>query len=129
MTRGELERYIIENYGEKPDFPWDSSPEFAVFRHNNGKKWFALIMTIDRGRLGLSGEGVIDVVNLKCHPILRASLTGEPGFFPAYHMNKEHWISVALDGSAQDDKIKMLLDMSYESTAPKIKNKNNKKET
>ena len=39
------------------------------------------------------------------------------GFFRAYHMNKEKWISIALDGSIPDDTIKMLLDISYDSTS------------
>ncbi len=41
----------------------------------------------------------------------------KPGFFPAYHMNKEHWITAALDGSAPEDEIKILLAMSYDLTA------------
>ena len=31
-------------------------------------------------------------------------------------MNKDKWISVALDDSVDDEQIKMLLDMSYELT-------------
>ena len=62
------------------------------------------------------GEGILEIVNLKCDPVLVGSLRSEPGFFPAYHMNKENWISVALDGSVPDSKIKMLLDLSYDAT-------------
>ena len=40
---------------------------------------------------------------------------------PAYHMNKANWISVSLDGSVSDEKVKMLIDMSFRLTAPKIK--------
>ena len=63
------------------------------------------------------------LVNFKCAPILIGTLREEPGFFPAYHMSKDSWITVALDGSVSDDKIKMLLDMSYEATAPKTRKK------
>lgn len=76
-----------------------------------------------QNKLGLAGSDVIDVVNLKCDPILIGSLRKEPGIFPAYHMNKANWISVALDGSVPDELIKMLLDMSYGATAPKRKKK------
>lgn len=41
--------------------------------------------------------------------------------FPAYHMNKNNWITLALDGSVDDSKTELLLDMSYEATVPKIK--------
>ena len=47
----------------------------------------------------------------------------EPGFYPAYHMNKDNWITAALDGSAPDDTIRMLLEMSYAATAPKLRKK------
>jgi len=40
-------------------------------------------------------------------------------------MSKAGWITAALDGSIADEKIKMLLDMSYEATAPKIRQKRN----
>ena len=45
------------------------------------------------------------------------------GSIPAYHMRKDSWITVALDGSVADDKIKMLLDVSYQATAPKVRKK------
>ncbi len=99
------------------------NPNFAVFRHSNNQKWFALIMDIPRSRLGLPGDELLDVVNLKCDPLLIGSLRSEPGFFPAYHMNKDSWITVSLDNKADDDKLKMLLDMSYTATASKIRKK------
>ena len=40
----------------------------------------------------------------------------QDGFFPAYHMNKEHWISILLDRPELDGSIKKLLQMSYELT-------------
>lgn len=116
MTRKELEVYIAEIYNTDPDYPWDDTPDAVVFRHSNNRKWFALIMRVKREKLGLGGAGDIDIVNLKCDPIMTGSMLTEPGFFPAYHMSKAHWISAALDGSAEDEKIKALLDMSFEMT-------------
>lgn len=78
-----------------------------------------MIMDIPKSRLGLGVQDIIVVVNLKCDPLLIGSLRMEQGFYPAYHMNKENWITVALDGSAPDEKIKMLVDMSYELTMKK----------
>ena len=121
MRRNELEAFIMETYNAEADYPWRKSPNHAVFRHCSNRKWFALIMDVTKNKLGLQGEGLLDVVNLKCDPILIGSLREEPGFLPAYHMSKDHWITVALDGSASDDKIKMLLDMSYQATAPKVR--------
>ncbi len=116
MNKIDFKTYIADTYGTEPDFPWESNPTFAVYRHSHNRKWFALVMDIPRSRLGLHGESTIDIVNLKCDPVLTGSLRMEKGIFPAYHMNKDKWISVALDGSVDDEQIKMLLDMSYELT-------------
>lgn len=93
--------------------------EFGVFRHPVGKKWFALVMDISKRRLG-KDDVIADVVNLKCAPSLISSFCRDDGIYPAYHMNKANWISVALD-EADDDEIKALLDMSYSLTMPKVK--------
>ena len=49
------------------------------------------------------------------------SLRGKPGFCPAYHMNKDKWITILLDGSAEKEDITALLAMSYSMTAAKIR--------
>lgn len=121
MMRKELESYIVDKYSVEPEYPWAKMPTFAVFRHSNNKKWFAVIMTITKDKLGLDSTESIDVVNLKCDPLM--NVTTEKGIFPAYHMSKTHWISVALDGSVQEDKVKWLLDLSYDLTNKKIKKK------
>ena len=93
----------------------------------NNKKWFAVIMEIPKSKIGLNDDGLVNVVNLKCDPLLVGSLRSEPGIFPAYHMNKDKWLSVALDGSADDEQIKMLLDMSFELTAVTIQRRHKEK--
>lgn len=123
MNRDDLEQFINENYNAESDYPWLKYPNYEVFRHSNNRKWFALIMDIPKNKLGLPGTNIIDVVNFKCDPLLIGSLLKEAGFFPAYHMNKESWITVALDKSVNDDTIKMLLDMSYDATALKTHKK------
>ena len=122
MNRLELKKYIAETYGIEPDCPWIKNPNFEVYRHSNNKKWFALIMSVAKEKLGICENGMIDILNVKCDPIMIGSLITENGFYPAYHMNKSNWITVALDGSADDEKIKFLLDMSFDLTSKKTKN-------
>ena len=81
------------------------------------------VTTVPKSKLGLPGQQPVDIVNLKCDPILIGSLRAEPGFYPAYHMNKENWITAALDGSTPEDKLRLVLDMSYTATAPKLRKK------
>ena len=123
MNREELEAYILNHYSTEPDYPWADTPRAAVFRHAGNRKWFALVMEVPRDKLGLPGTEKLDIVNFKCDPILISSLRGETGIFPAYHMNKASWITVALDGSVQAKTIELLLDVSYELTKSKIRRK------
>ncbi len=104
MNKNKLEEYITLTYGTNAEHPWGKYPSYSVFRHQNNNKWFALIMSV------------------KCDPIMIGSLITENGFYPAYHMNKSNWITVALDGSADNEKIKFLLDMSFDLTSKKTKN-------
>ena len=130
MNREELEAYIRNHYAALPNYPWADTPRAAVFRHTGNRKWFALLMEVPRDKLGLAGTEKLDIVNFKCDPILIASLRGEPGIFPAYHMNKSSWITAALDGSVPAETIVLLLDVSYELTKPKIRRKaGSRKET
>ena len=116
MNRSELEAYITENYNAEGEHLFAKYPSFLVFRHNGNRKWFAVIMDIPRNNLKLPGEGQTQVVNLKCDTRLIGSFREEPGIFPGWHMNKTHWLSVALDGTVEDEKLKFLVDMSYELT-------------
>jgi len=121
MNRQELEKYILDTYDVSPEYPWIKYPFFSVFRHDSNKKWFAVIMTIDKSKLGIKEDGQIDVVNLKCDANIVPSMCEQDGIFPAYHMNKEHWITVALDGSASENNLKFLLALSYDLTDKKKK--------
>ena len=116
MDRNELENYINATFGATGEQLFAKYPSFRVFRHLDNRKWFAVIMDIPRKNLGLSGDGEISVVNLKCDPILIGSFREESGIFPAWHMNKAHWLSVALDETASDASLMFLLDMSYKLT-------------
>ena len=123
MNREQFIQYVLDEYGIDGEYLWANYPLYRVFRHPSNRKWFAVVMDVPKNKLGLEGTEALDVANLKCDPILIGSLRKEPGIFPAYHMSKANWISVALDGSVPDEQIKMLLDMSYDATAPKIKRK------
>lgn len=116
MNREQLLQFIAEIYDINADYPWANAPNDMVFRHQDNRKWFALVMKISKQKLGLSEEDFIDILNVKCEPDLIGSLREEHGIYPAYHMNKTNWITIALDGSVSDEKIKWLLDISYDLT-------------
>ena len=119
MTVQELTEYIINEYGVEPDHPFPRDTVSSVFRHVDNKKWFALTMSIPYRTLGIARDGNVDILNVKCDPVLNGSLRGRPGFRPAYHMNKDQWITILLDGSAEREEIAALVAMSYRMTARK----------
>ncbi len=80
-------------------------------------------MNVPEHRLGLPGDGSVDVLDVKCDPRMIGSLLSEKGFLPAYHMSKSTWISVLLDESVPDEQILSLIELSYDSVAPKRKEK------
>lgn len=81
-------------------------------------------MTVAGDRIGLPDCEDVDIINVKLDPMLIGSLQMADGFIPAYHMNKENWISILLDGTVDIGRIADLLDMSYEMTGSKNKAKN-----
>lgn len=121
MNRQEIFAWCRRQYGTEPDYPWKDRN--AVLRHTDNNKWYGVVLEVERGKLSLPGDGMVDVLNLKCDPILIGSLRTQPGYFPAYHMNKEKWISVQLDGPEPDEEVKQLIDLSYQLTQAKITQK------
>lgn len=119
MEREEIFAYVRARYGTEPEYPWADDPRSAVLRHAANRKWYALLIEAPRARLNLAGEGVSPLVNVKCDPLLAGSLRAQPGVLPAYHMNKEHWLSLLLDGPLPKAEILRLLDWSYALTKPK----------
>lgn len=119
MTKEALFQWAEKEFGVKPDYPWQERN--AVLRHGGSRKWFGLVMELDRGKLGLEGQGKVEVLNVKGDPRIIGALKGQPGFFPAYHMNKEQWLSILLEGPVEEGQIQELLRMSYELTRGKGK--------
>lgn len=111
--RQDVLAFALEQYGTEPEYLWSSAPEYAVLRHRNGK-WYGVVMDVPRERLGLSGQGCVDVLNVKCEPELIGAFRQRDGFLPAYHMNRSHWLTVLLDGTVDRETIVSLLDMSYD---------------
>lgn len=114
--------YIKKKYKASPEYPWAKYDINAVFRHSDNRKWFALVMRVEREKLGFSEQGYVDAINLKIDDrMFRDVLLNEEGILPAYHMNKEHWITVLLDGTVETERVFDLIDASFLATASKKK--------
>ena len=115
MKKQEFLEYCLNTYGTSPDYPFDEDFETAVFRHADNRKWYAIVMRVSRRKFGFDSDEIIDVVNLKLPTEMFGSFGAADGVYPAYHMNKLHWISVLLP-DAPEDVVSFLTNTSFEAT-------------
>lgn len=105
MTQQELIAHCLTYPGSAADYPFGD--DHCVIRHSGSKKWFALTVTLE-GRL---------CVNLKCEP-------QEADFLrqvyrdcrPGWHMNKQHWNTIFLDGDVPEEELFRMIGESYRLT-------------
>ena len=115
MTKQAFLDYCLSAYDTLPDYPFDEDFETAVLRHADNRKWYAIVMRVSRRKFGFDSDEVIDVVNLKLPTEMFGSFGAADGVYPAYHMNKLHWISVLLP-DAPEDIVQFLVNVSFEAT-------------
>lgn len=134
-----IARNVRKTYGDGVEHTFPKYPEVGVFRDGPTQKWYGIVMAVSRARLErLSAEKFakdrgeklppepkkkgnapqdqdahpedeIEVLNVKLDPVKIPLLEKADGFYPCYHMNRNHWITVALDGTVSDDYIMELL--------------------
>lgn len=122
FTRERVLELALALPGAVSDMPFEEDFDSTVLRHGDTGKWFGLLMKAPRGKVGLSGEGMADILNLKCDPLLSYGLRqAYPDILPAWHMNKQLWISVRLEGDVPEDVLRELINMSFELTGRRRK--------
>jgi predicted DNA-binding protein (MmcQ/YjbR family) len=110
--------YMKKKYQAAPEYLWKRYPDYAVFRHSDNNKWFALQAAVPGEKLGIGGEDLIEVINVKADDMFfRDMLIQQDGILPAYHMNKQHWVTVLLDGTVSEKQVFDLIDASFMATA------------
>lgn len=110
-----LHNLIFNKYHDNPEFLWDNSLTDAVYRNKRNNKWYALIMNINRTKLDNIDED-IEVINLKLDNTLIKKLLKRKGFYKAYHMNKDNWITIILNDTLSDEEIMVLIEQSHKYT-------------
>ena len=85
MKRQDIIDFIKSEFGVTAEYLWADSPDCAVFRNKRNKKWFAIMMSVEKSKLGIKEEGQADIINVKCDPIFIGSLVKMEGYYPAYH--------------------------------------------
>ncbi len=115
MQRDTLFAHLAERYGAAPDYPFARYPDYAAFRHAGNRKWFALYLPVPAEKLGREAGHIVPLLNVKCRPEHIGAMRALAGILPAYHMNKEHWLSIELE-RADEALTRQLLDDSFRLT-------------
>ena len=84
MNREEVIKFIKEYFGVEGKSLWAAFPNYLVFRNARNRKWFGLLGDVERGKLGLPGEGKVDLLVIRCDPLMVGSLIQTGGaYLPA----------------------------------------------
>lgn len=116
MDRNAIFNWTKKRYGTEPEYLWHDTQWNAVLRNQENNKWYAVILKVEESRLGLQENRIVDILDIKCAPNLIGSPRQRLGFLPGYHMNKNSWITILLDGTVPEKGFKNLIDLSYQLT-------------
>lgn len=105
--------YVQAKYGSEPEFLWEKFPGNAILRRPDNAKWYAALLRVPAYKIGVGGEECIDIIDLRVDPQSVDSLIDGRRYFPGYHMNKKHWITICLDGLLPVEEICRCIDESY----------------
>ena len=106
-------KYIAEKYGDKLEFLWEKFDDNAIWRRQDNKKWYGIILTVTKNKLGLPSDERVEALDLRADPDRIPEMVDGVKIFGGWHMNKKHWITVCLDGSMPLDDICRMIDISY----------------
>ena len=106
----EIINYVRNKYGDELEYLWEKFPDNAISRRRDNKKWYLIIMTIKKNKLGFENDDKVEVINFRTND---ESIFEEPNIYPGYHMNKKRWFTVILDDKTDTKTIFEYLDKSY----------------
>ncbi|MBQ8404522.1 MAG: MmcQ/YjbR family DNA-binding protein [Clostridia bacterium] len=109
----EIINYARERYGDELEFLWEKFPDNAVLRRKDNAKWYAALLTVKAAKIGLGGDGTVEILDLRIKPEEMEHTVDGKRFFPGYHMNKKHWYTLVLDGSVPSGEVYARIDESY----------------
>ena len=110
----EIIDYCNNKYGENHVNPFKKHPDILAFV-NEKNKWYALMSNVEYNKLNKTSNIItkVKILNVKYPTDNISDIIDNQNIFPAYHMNKKHWISIVLDKNIKLKTIKELIDISY----------------
>lgn len=110
----EIIRFVKEQYGDELEFLWQKFPKNAIWRNQINRKWYAALLTVKAQKLGLDRDEEVEIIDLRFDKNEALEFaSSHDHIYPGYHMNKNNWITIILDGGLPTNQIEALIDHSY----------------
>lgn len=110
--------HVRAAYGDEPEFLWQNFPDNAVWRRKDSKKWYGVILTVPKSKLGAGSNEIVEILDLHLPPEQMAATVDSKLYFPGWHMNKKSWYTVILNGSVPTEEICRRIADSYKLAKP-----------
>ncbi|MCI8590037.1 MAG: hypothetical protein HFE77_04930 [Clostridiales bacterium] len=111
-----LIEFVREKYGDELEYLWDKFPDNAVWRRKDNQKWYGALLTVSRRKLGIPSDEIVEIIDLRADPDTLKKMVDNNRYYPGWHMNKKHWVTIILDGSVSFEEICRRIDESYALT-------------
>lgn len=105
--------YVRRTYGDELEFLWEKFPDNAIWRRKDNQKWYGILLTIRKRKLGLDSDEAAEIIDLRLSPERMADTVDHERYFPGWHMNKKSWYTMVLDGSVSTEEICQRIDESH----------------
>ena len=122
----EVIKYIKEKYNDDLEFLWDKFDDCAIWRNKSNEKWYGILMKVKRSKFFEDSEELVEVIDLRYNKGETEKIVDNKKIFSGYHMNKNSWITIKLDGTEKTKKIFELIDNSYKLSGESKKSKEKK---
>ena len=115
--RRRVEEYAKKKYHHEPEQLPFGHEDYAVLRHSENGKWYAVFIVKQRYQFGLDGDGDAEIMSVKIKDRLLADLlTQQPGFLWGFPSRNWNWTSMLLDGTAPSKAITVSPKLSNSSS-------------
>ena len=107
-----LINYIKDTWNEDLEFLWKNFPTDAIWRRHDNKKWYALILTLSKRKLGVNNDKICEIIVFRINPAEKEKIVDNKKIFEGYHMNKKSWATLCLDENVSNDELLTLINSS-----------------
>ena len=115
----EIIKYIKEKYNDDLEYLWKKFPNNAIWRNKTNHKWYGALLVLPENKLGIDSDQIIEIIDLRYQKDKIKEIIDNQKIFAGYHMNKNSWITIKLDGSMDNKEIFKLIDNSYQLSLEK----------